>query len=152
MGLDTFEGLPPLSETDLSMTPPDASYVNERAFTNTSTGKVRKRLRMAGVAEADVQLEPGLFSDTLPRLDPALRYHFVNIDCDLYEPHLECLEYFYPRLVPGAVLFFDDYHSTQYPMAGKAVDDFLRDKPEQMVHLRFGEDGPNRTKAYIVKY
>jgi len=88
---------------------------------------------------------------TLPAL-PEQRYHFVNIDCDLYEPHIECLEYFYPRMASGSIVFFDDYHSVEFPMAGQAIDDYMRDKPEQLLHLRFGEEGPNRTKCFFVKY
>lgn len=150
VGLDTFEGLPPLSETDRIFARPKARYLRQTMFTETSVAQVRERIRQGGF-EAGVEVRQGLFSATLPTL-PERRYHWVNIDCDLYEPHLECLEYFYPRMVPGAVVFFDDYHSVDYPMAGKAVDAFMQDKPEQLMHLRFGADGPNRTKSFFIKY
>ena len=55
-------------------------------------------------------------------------------------------------MVRGGIVFFDDYHSVNYPMAGKAIDKFMANKPERLQHLRFGEDGPNRTKAFFVKY
>jgi ABC-type polysaccharide/polyol phosphate transport system ATPase subunit len=149
-GLDTFSGLPPLSEKDRSLAPPDIRYLREPMFTDTSLDLVRRKLEDAGMAD-HVELHLGLFSETLPKL-PEQTYHFVNIDCDLYEPHLECLEYFYARMVPGGIIFLDDYHSADYPMAKSAVDAFMRDKPERLFHLRFGDDGVNRTKAYIEKY
>jgi hypothetical protein len=37
-------------------------------------------------------------------------------------------------------------------MAGKAIDQFFSDKPEKLAQLRYGDDAPNRTKAYVVKY
>jgi O-methyltransferase len=150
IGLDTFEGLPDLSEVDKKMAPPKASYRTRRLFTETSEEQVLEVLKAHGLSNR-VQLRRGLFADTLPRLKEA-RYHFVNIDCDLYEPHLECLQYFYPRMMPGGVVFFDDYHSVDFPMAREAIDLFMGDKPEQLQHLRFGVDGPNRTKAFFVKY
>jgi len=150
IGLDTFAGLPPLSETDIALARPKARYLRQTMFTETSVEQVRQRI-LEGGFDDDVELRAGLFSDTLPTL-PEQRYHFVNIDCDLYEPHIECLEYFYPRMLPGAVVFFDDYHSVDYPMAGKAVDDFMQGRPEQLMHLRFGPEGLNHTKSFFIKY
>jgi hypothetical protein len=150
VGLDTFTGLPPLSQTDLSLARPKARYLRQTMFTETSVEQVRERIHDARL-EREVELHAGLFTDTLPLL-PEQRYHFVNIDCDLYEPHIECLDYFYPRMVPGAIVFFDDYHSVDYPMAGRSVDDWMQGRPEQLMHLRFGDDAPNRTKSFFIKY
>ncbi len=149
-GLDTFTGLPQLSSTDKKLSPENAKYRNQVMFEDTSLELVEEKLSEIGERK-NVILHQGLFNQTLPSL-PEQTYHFVNIDCDLYEPHLECLEYFYPRVVAGGVIFFDDYYSKDYPMAGKAIDAFMKDKPEDLFHLRYGEDATNRTKAFIIKY
>ncbi len=149
-GLDTFEGLPPLSETDKQYAPPNAPYRERTFFTETSVGAVRKLLDENGFGQ-EIQLLAGLFEETLPTL-PETSYHFVNIDCDLYEPHIQCLEYFYPRMEKGGIVFFDDYHSIDYPMARQAIDKFMNGKLERLQHLRFDADGPNKTKAFFVKY
>lgn len=52
---------------------------------------------------------------------PERRYRFVHLDLDLHDPTLGALEYFYPRLVPGAVIVCDDY---QWPGERKAIHDF----------------------------
>lgn len=150
LGLDTFSGLPPLSEEDKQHAPEDAIYRTKTMFTETSLSGVQTLITEAGLND-NVELRQGLFSQTLPTLEEQL-YHYVNIDCDLFEPHIECLEYFYPRMVPGGVIFFDDYNSINYPMAGKAIDQFFADKPEKLAQIRYGHDAPNRTKAYMVKY
>lgn len=150
VGLDTFSGLPPLSDKDRSLAPMGARYLSTQVFADTSIESVQTEIVKAGLGKF-VELRQGLFSETLPTL-PEQRYHFVNIDCDLYEPHIECLEYFYPRMASGSIVFFDDYHSVEFPMAGQAIDDYMRDKPEQLLHLRFGEEGLNRTKCFFVKY
>ncbi|PTT90929.1 hypothetical protein DBR45_55715 [Pseudomonas sp. HMWF031] len=150
LGLDTFSGLPPLSEQDKLFAPADATYLNQTLFTETSLAGVQALIDRAELG-AHVELREGLFSQSLPLLEEQ-KYHYVNIDCDLFEPHIECLEYFYPRMVKGGVIFFDDYNSVNYPMAGKAIDQFFETKPEALAQIRYGDDAPNRTKAYVVKY
>ncbi len=150
VGLDTFAGLPPLSETDLSFSPTPAATGPVPLFTDTSLDDVRAFLDGHGVG-SEATLVPGLFADTLRTL-PERLYDFVHVDCDLYEPHIECLEYFYPRMRPGAVVFFDDYHSVEFPMAKGAVDAFMAGRPEDLMHLRCGADKPNHTKAYFLKH
>jgi len=49
----------------------------------------------------------------------------VHIDVDLYEPTLDSLNFFYPKLVKDGVIVCDDYGITQFPGAKKAVDEFL---------------------------
>lgn len=149
-GMDTFQGLPDLSAIDAEMAPQNARYRSERLFTETSVDIVSKKLVDAGFGNS-VTLVQGLFSDTLKTL-PEQKYNFVNVDCDLYEPHLECLEYFYERMERGGVLFFDDYNSTDYPMAKRAIDEFMEGKKEKIFLLRYGDDAANRTKAFIIKF
>jgi O-methyltransferase len=37
-------------------------------------------------------------------------YALVNLDADLYNPTKAGLEYFYPHLSPGGVIFIHDYN------------------------------------------
>ena len=148
-GLDSFVGLPPLVEEDLRLAPVNALYREKILFDDTSLESVKDLLKSAGFAK-NTKLIRGFFVDTLPILAEC-RYDFVNIDCDLYAPHIECLEYFYPKMNSGGIVFFDDYYSNDFPMAKSAIDKFLADKPETLLHLRFGPEGTNHTKCYIEK-
>lgn len=51
------------------------------------------------------------FSDTLKRADIQSidGIAFARVDCDLYQPTVEVLDYFKPRLPDGAILVFDDW-------------------------------------------
>lgn len=149
LGFDTFKGLPKLSEEDRRLAPENARYLTEAMFTDTSLEAVKALVDEGGYS--NIKLISGLFSRTFPQIGER-EYSFVNIDCDLYEGHLECLRYFYPRMAKGGILFFDDYHSFHYPMGKRAVDSFLRDKPEKLFHLRYGKVKSNHTKAYLIKY
>ena len=59
------------------------------------------------------------------------RFSFVHVDVDLYQPTYETFKFFYPRLVPGGLMVFDDYGCIDFPGAKLAVDAYLKtiDKP-----------------------
>lgn len=59
-------------------------------------------------------------------------FSFVHVDVDLFQPTLDSLSFFWPRLSDGGVLIVDDYGYTQFPGAKKAVDQFLADKKYRM--------------------
>jgi O-methyltransferase len=66
-------------------------------------------------------------------------YAFVHVDVDLYQSNLDCCEYFYPRLVPGGVLLFDEYCEAVAHGEKDAVDEFFADKPESPIALPTGQ-------------
>jgi hypothetical protein len=49
------------------------------------------------------------------------RFAFVHIDVDLYQPTLDSIEFFYPRLNDGGVMIIDDFGFTNCPGAAMAV-------------------------------
>ena len=67
------------------------------------------------------------------------------VDCDLYEPALECCEFFYDRTPPGGVLLFHDYTIEglevpswqRAPFGGirRAVSEFMTGRPEKVVEF-----------------
>ena len=60
---------------------------------------------------------------------PERRYSLVHLDVDLYQPTLDCLRYFGPRLSPGAVLIVDDYEAPACPGIRVAVEEHLAADP-----------------------
>jgi O-methyltransferase len=67
-----------------------------------------------------------------------LFFSFVHIDVDIHEPTRDSIAFFYPRLSAGGILVCDDYGFGVCPGATKAIDDYLRDKPEKMIALSDG--------------
>lgn len=49
---------------------------------------------------------------------------FVHIDVDLYQPTIDALRFFYPRLSIGGIIVCDDYGSSRCPGATRACDEF----------------------------
>ena len=66
----------------------------------------------------------GMFPDSITPEMRADTYAFVSIDCDIYEPIKRGLDFFWPRMVPGGVIFIHDYSSGHWPGAERAVDEF----------------------------
>ena len=50
-------------------------------------------------------LHPGYFPDTAEKVSNE-KFALVNLDADLYQPTKAALEFFYPRLSPGALSSF----------------------------------------------
>ncbi len=100
-GFDSFEGLPaPKVGFDIGGF--------EEGEYSADFDSVYRRL---DCANRDITLVKGWFSETLA-VSPAVdieQISFARIDCDLYEPTLECLDYLQSRLSDGAILVFDDW-------------------------------------------
>ncbi len=70
---------------------------------------------------------------------PEYVYRFVHVDVDLYQPTLESLNYFYPRLSAGGVILCDDYGFNSCPGgATQACVEFFANKSERIVALADG--------------
>jgi len=54
-----------------------------------------------------------------------LKFRFVSVDMDLYEPTAKLLESLWDCMVPGGILLFHDYGCKLFPGVAKAVDEFF---------------------------
>jgi O-methyltransferase len=74
----------------------------------------------------------GLFPDSAINVSDD-RFCLAHFDVDLYEGTKACLEYFYPRMVPGGIMITHDFDI----LVGvrKAFEDFLADKPESLIEM-----------------
>jgi hypothetical protein len=100
------------------------------------------------------RLHVGWFADTLPKLGDR-QFALAYVDCDCYEPTLECCEFFYPRMPAGGMILFHDYWhprpglppGSKEPFTGvaKAADEFAAAKGESIISF------PETTHALLVK-
>ncbi len=61
-------------------------------------------------------------------------YCFAHIDCDLYTSCCSAIDYFWPRMVPGGYMVFDDYKWKMCPGIERAIKDrFPPNKIEETV-------------------
>jgi hypothetical protein len=117
---DTFEGLPPSHAQDQN--------VHREHQYACSLESVRGYL----ARYPHVNYYKGRFPDTsAPVAD--FQFSFVHFDVDLYAGTLACLEFFYPRMIPGGVMLSHDYSI----LSGvrQAFTEFMADKPEGLIEL-----------------
>lgn len=117
---DTFAGLPESSAAD--------GQVHVNGQYACSLDSVRSYLRGYG----NVHFHQGRFPDGSSKIEND-RFSFVHFDVDLYQSTLDCLRFFYHRMLPGAVILSHDYSI----LAGvrQAFAEFLADMPEELVEL-----------------
>ena len=115
---DTFEGLPAIGQEDL---------VNGKAqhtkgdFSDTSLESVKEFLKDCD----NVILYKGLFPRGIPPKFSDEKFSFVHIDVDLYEPTLDCLKFFWPRMLEGGIIVSDDYKWKATPGVERAFNEFF---------------------------
>jgi O-methyltransferase len=122
---DTFEGF---AGTDLQPETGVAATYSDQSFADTS---VKKVLKAIGGNDAIIKVHAGYFPQSAAGLK-GISYSLVSLDADLYNPTKAGLEYFYPLLSPGGVLFVHDYNDKWEGLI-KAVDEFAARIPENLV-------------------
>lgn len=111
---DTFEGHP-----DVVIPAVDASQ-RPGMFADTSLAAVTEYLS----PHPNIAIHQGAFpagSETVS----GERFRFVHIDTDLYKPTLDCLRFFWPRLVTGGTIVIDDYGFVSCTGVRQAAGEFL---------------------------
>lgn len=87
--------------------------------------RLQSKLQKKGMTEK-IQFVRGYLGDAIPEYlieTPELKIAYLNIDLDDYEATLTTLEYFYPRMVQGGMVVFDNYYKKDEDY--KAVIDYF---------------------------
>ena len=123
---DTFEGFP---ESDLTDETGEAATYTSRNFADTRVDLVKRRID----GNSNLFFHKGYFPKTAKGLENET-FALVNLDADLYKPTKAALEFFYPRLATGGMIFIHDYN---YKWQGikQAVDEFSKTIPEVPVMI-----------------
>jgi len=124
LGFDSFEGFPEPSPQD-----GEIKEARKGFFNDTRYEEVARKTERLGFD--NITLVKGYFDRTLSRYSNE-SFGLVHLDVDLFESYRTCLEFFYPRMVPGGYIICDDYEGSRYPGAKIAIDSFLADKPERL--------------------
>ena len=141
-GFDSFDGFPEPSLEDL---PGKA----RRGHYKTRQDSVIKYLINSGLDKdyvaSNVMLVPGFFSDSLEKYKGG-KIALLHLDVDIYSSYKETLEFFYPKMVTGGIIAFDEYQSIEkYPGARKAIDEFFNGRREKIVRSNLID------RYYVVK-
>jgi O-methyltransferase len=116
---DTFDGLPGLTTKD------------SRKF---AAGQFRSNVDSVRqyLDGLNVRFHQGFFPLTGAAVNDRT-FSFVHLDADLYDTTRAALEFFYPRMCPGAILLGHDYVTSEGVNA--AFNEFFANRPEPVVEL-----------------
>ncbi len=129
---DSFEGLSLPVEKDF---PIDAtSFKWKRGDLTVSQEEVRRNL----LSFTNIEYLKGWIPTRFKEVNE-LHFSFAHIDVDLYEPTVESVRFFYPRLLSGGILLCDDYGYDTCPGARAAVDEVARELNFSVIHLPTGQ-------------
>lgn len=112
---DTFAGF---DHADVATEKSSGFSTGEQNFANTSVELVLSKMPH----RPQCVVKQGFFPATAAGLDDT--FCFVSLDADLYDPIIEGLRFFYPRLSPGGYIFVHDFSNDEYKGARQAVLEF----------------------------
>lgn len=137
---DTFSGMP------MSAVSADSDTWGKKTHQDTSVESVQAFLS----AYSNVEIIPGIFPMSIPEKLKSMLFSFVNLDVDLYQPTLEALKFFWPRMSPGGRLISHNYNSVCYDMddtpgVKKAFTEYFKDQLHLIVETA-------ETQCLVMKY
>jgi len=118
---DTFEGLPEVTKQD--------NYHLQGDFNDASERRVKKLLKDYN----HWRIYKGTFPADTGKAIENIHFRLVHLDVNTYTSYRDALQFFYHRMIRDGVIIMDDYGSNYCLGAKKAIDKFIRDKPERLI-------------------
>jgi len=142
-GFDSFNGFPEPVDFDDSPRKP-----KKGDWSDTSIDLILGQLKRAGIdknfVNDKVKLVKGFFPTTFKYYN-GQPIAILHVDVDLYQSYKDVLDYFYPFVVKGGLIMFDEYNEPKWPGATKAIDEFISKTGHTL------QKYPQTKKYYIIK-
>ena len=139
---DSFEGLSEINEKDKNVKKLDQNLIKKIKTQFVSNDEFVKNEVLKDFKF--VEIFKGWIPEKFIKVKDK-KFSFVHIDVDLYEPTLQSLEFFFPRLIEGGIIVCDDYNSFGFDGAKKAWDEFFN---KNKVKINFS---PAVSGSFIIK-
>ena len=121
---DTFEGIPEVCDKD--------NFHLVTDFNDVDYEEVKKTLS----EWSNIKVYKGFFPNKQSnQLLSNKKFSIVHIDTDTYNSYINCLEFFYPRMVSNGLILLDDYNESSCEGATLATNEFIENKPENIQNL-----------------
>ena len=123
---DSFEGLPAAAEIDGIAAIKWQSEKDSPLYFDNCKAEMEfaeKAMALSLSSTEKVFYVKGWFNETLTTENFNENISLLRLDADWYESTMTCLEFFFPKVVPGGLIIIDDYH--MWEGCSKAVHDYL---------------------------
>jgi Macrocin-O-methyltransferase (TylF) len=135
--LDTFAGV----DEEMISTSPHGEVEIQRNRQRLQTGFYVRGLEEVAPNFSqwrNVRIIQGRVPDTLSLVEAA-RISYLHLDMNCAPPEVAALEYFWEKLVPGAMVLLDDYAYVGYESQKEAMDDLAKEKDLRILSLPTGQ-------------
>ena len=85
-------------------------------------------------------IKKGFFPDTAVGLEN-VKFAFVSVDVDLEDSILECLRFFFPRMVKGGYIFVHDYNNRFFYGVKEAIKKYEKEIEENLHKVPIADQG-----------
>jgi len=132
----------PIHLFDTFLTLPDGT--NKNACAANFLAKPFEIVRERFKGRNNVYIHPGLFPQETGRYVADLKFSFVHIDVDIYRSLMDCMGFFYYRMLKGGAMVVHDLgEPTFHRQVERAINDFFYCKTEKL--------NRNLTQVYCFK-
>ncbi len=125
------------------------ALIDECNFAGTTPQAICSMVERTGIDPSRCDLVAGDIASTAPRYlekSPGFRISLLNLDLDLGRPTRAALEAFWPRMVRGGIVVFDEYAVPKWT-ASQGIDDWLETNQLTLQTLPWGRS----PTAFVVK-
>jgi hypothetical protein len=130
---DTFRGIPEEQMTEADRTGIGGWHNRE------SYEECFERARQNFAPWPRCRLVRGAVPATLAAFPPGRAVAYLSIDMNIVLPEIAALDFFWDRLVPGAVVLLDDYGWATHRAQREAFDAFARDRGAMILSVPTGQ-------------
>lgn len=144
---DSFEGLPDAKPIDgIAAEHWQANKKSPGYFDNCKAeiDYAQKAMQLSNTTKEKVVFIKGWFNETLVERNFNDKISLLRLDADWYDSTMTCLEFFFPKIVPGGMIIIDDYHT--WEGCTKALHDYLSKNARPEAIQQF-----ENKIAYIIK-
>lgn len=146
LGVDSFQGMPPVTE--------GTDFHKEGDFNMVDFPAINGYFKMIYPA---VRLVKGFIPEVFSFFDEHTRFAFSHVDLDLYKSVKDTLDFVFPRTLDGGMILLDDYRVCSTPGCEKAINEFFDERPDVAVTYRGelkywnGDTAPSHKQYLIVR-
>ena len=114
IGVDTFEGMPEPTERDI-----------KDGWNPYPKGRLSAPMALAARTAPKAELIRGYVPEVLSEIS-ATGFGFAHLDMDQYDSTMAALEWVWPRMASGGIVYCDDWFADRDWLAGGAINEFAR--------------------------
>ncbi len=138
--IDSFQGLP---ETD-----PEKDFHYQGEFADVDYIGTAGYFKML---YPNVRLLKGFSPSVFDFFDQSVKFTFVHIDCDLFSSCNDAIQFFFPRLMDGGYMIYDDYGFSSCRGVKLCVDEFVENTELKFAGELIDPDGISSKQFLIIK-